>query len=141
MKLIKLNSRRLLLLKVIPVFFIASGTLCVRAQSPVDPSLYAPCKTPLACSAGQGGGRSYGPGGGLSYGPGGGLSYGPGGGLSYGPGGGLSYGPQGGLSYGPGGGLSYGPGGGLSMDNSYRGPWSPCLTGVLGRDWNRSNCP
>jgi hypothetical protein len=27
------------------------------------------------------------------------------------------------------------------MDNSYRGPWSPCLTGVLGRDWNRSNCP
>ena len=112
------------------------------AQSPVDPSQYAPCLSPLAGSSGQGGGRSYGPRGGLSYGPGGGLSYGPGGGLSYGDGGGLSYGDGGGLSYGPGGGLSYGPGGGLSMDNSYKGPWSPCLTGVLGKKWNRDNgCP
>ena len=112
------------------------------AQSPVDASLFAPCLTALACSSGPGGGRSYGPGGGLSYGPGGGLSYGPGGGLSYGPGGGLSYGPGGGLSYGPSGGLSYGPGGGLSSDNSYRGPWSPCLTGVLGKKWNSENgCP
>ena len=34
-----------------------------------------------------------------------------------------------------------GPGGGLSYDGKYRGPWSPCLTGVLGAKWNRENCP
>lgn len=117
----------------LPIFLFMCWSQSI-AQSPVDPNQFAPCLTALACSTGPGGGRSYGPGGGLSYGPGGGLSYGPGGGLSYGPGGGLSYGP--------GGGLSYGPGGGLSMDNSYKGPWSPCLTGVLGRKWNRDNgCP
>lgn len=107
----------------------------------VDPSEYAPCRSTLACSIGPGGGRSIGPGGGLSIGPGGGLSVGPGGGLSVGPGGGMSVGPGGGLSVGPGGGMSVGPGGGLSSDGKYRGPWTPCLTGVLGRKWNQENCP
>ncbi len=91
----------------------------------VDPSHYAPCRTQAACSIGPGGGRSMGPGGGLSMGPGGGLSMGPGGGLFMGPGGGLSM----------------GPGGGLSAGGPYRGPWTPCLTGVMGVKWNRDNCP
>ena len=121
-----IESMRTFLVALLVFGFCVSSLSTSIAQTPVDPSRYAPCQTTLACSAGPGGGRSYGPGGGLSYGPGGGLSYGPGGGLSYGPGGGLSY----------------GPGGGLSMDNSYKGPWSPCLTGVLGVEWNRqNNCP
>ena len=106
-----------------------------------DPADYAPCRTAAACSTGAGGGRSIGPGGGLSIGPGGGLSIGPGGGLSIGPGGGMSIGPGGGLSIGPRGGMSIGPGGGLSLDGQYKGPWTPCLTGVMGRKWTRDNCP
>ena len=118
--------------------FLLTGNALAQA---VSPSEYAPCRSALACSAGPGGGRSIGPGGGLSIGPGGGLSIGPGGGLSIGPGGGMSIGPGGGLSIGPGGGMSIGPGGGLSPDGSYKGPWTPCLTGVMGVQWTRENCP
>ena len=105
----------------------------INAETAVDESQYAPCLTSLACSMGSGGGRSMGPGGGLSMGPGGGLSMGPGGGMSMGPGGGLSMGE--------GGGMSMAPGGGLSSDGQYKGPWTPCLTGVLGRQWNKEHCP
>jgi hypothetical protein len=126
------------------LFALVSITLVASmgvAQTPVSPDKYASCVSPRACSTGPGGGRSAGPGGGLSMGPGGGLSMGPGGGLSMGPAGGMSMGPGGGLSMGPGGRLSMGPGGGLSSDGKYAGPWSPCLTGVLGQQWNRENCP
>ena len=110
------------------------------AQTAVNPSEYAECKSLAACSVGPSGGRSIGPGGGLSIGPGGRLSIGPGGGLSIGPGGGMSIGPGGGLSIDLGGGMSIGPAGGLSLDGKYRGPWSPCLTGVLGKKWNQDHC-
>lgn len=81
--------------------FLMFFSLLAKAEMPVDPSQYAPCLTPLACSAGPGGGRSIGPGGGMSI----------------------------------------GPGGGLSFDGQYRGPWTPCLTGVLGLQWNQEHCP
>jgi hypothetical protein len=114
------------------IFLTLTAVNAATAQSAVSPSEYAPCLSPAACSIGPSGGRSFGPGGGLSSGPGGGLSFGPGGGLSFGPGGGMSFGP--------GGGLSFGPGGGMSSDGKYKGPWSPCLTGVLGVKWNREHC-
>ena len=126
---------------LISIFLGALITSVANAETPVDSSQYAPCLTALACSIGPGGGRSIGPRGGLSIGPGGGLSIGPGGGLSIGPGGGMSIGPGGGLSIGPGGGMSIGPGGGLSLDGQYKGPWTPCLTGVLGSLWNKEHCP
>jgi len=72
-----------------------------------------------------------GPGGGLYAGPGGGLYAGPGGGMYAGPGGGLYAGPGGGLYSGPGGGIYAGP----PSDDGYKGPWSPCITGVKGEAW------
>jgi hypothetical protein len=123
------------------LFCVLASAQGAIAQTAVDPSNFAPCRTPAACSTGAGGGRSTGPGGGLSMGPGGGLSMGQGGGLSKGQGGGMSMGQGGGLSIGQGGGLSTGQGGGLSYDGKYKGPWSPCLTGVLGVNWNQDNCP
>ena len=134
--------------KVISIFcFLMTSTIALPQT--IDPSDEAPCRGSSGpggpCSSGPGGGLSAGPGGGRSYGPGGGLSSGPGGGLSYGPGGGMSSGPKGGLSYGPGGGLSSGPGGGLSsgpiLTDGYKGPWGPCITGVLGKKWMEENCP
>src|SRR5271166_3515724 len=73
-------------------------------------------------------------------GPGGACYTGPGGGLYTGPGGGAYTGPGGGLYTGPGGGAYSGP---PSPDdqNAYKGPWSPCITGVKGPDWTRENCP
>jgi len=99
-----------------------------------------------ACSAEPGGGLNGGPKGGMSPGPGGGLSTGPGGGLYAGPGGGMYTGPGGGLNRGPGGGLYAGPGGPLSKGppggkDAYKGPWSPCITGVLGWAWTSAHCP
>ena len=97
------------------------------------------------CYSGPGGGLYHGQGGGLYAGPGGGMYAGPGGGLYRGPGGGMYAGPGGGLSTGPGGGLYTGPGGGSSRsaptDNGYKGPYGPCITGVLGQDWSKANCP
>ncbi len=71
-------------------------------------------------------------------GPGGACYSGPGGGLSSGPGGGLYAGPGGGMYSGPGGGIYTGPPGG---EGAYKGPWSPCITGVKGPEWRRENCP
>jgi hypothetical protein len=100
------------------------------------------------CYAGPGGGLYAGPGGGRYSGPGGGLYSGPGGGLYAGPGGGMYTGPGGGLYTGPGGGLYSGPGGGIysgppdnSSTDAYRGPWGPCITGVLGAEWTAQHCP
>ncbi len=99
------------------------------------------------CSTGPGGGLSSGPGGGRYTGPGGGLYEGPGGGLYSGPGGGMYRGPKGGLSTAPGGGMYSGPGGPLfggrpdpNARDAYKGPWSPCLTGVMGAEWTEKNC-
>ena len=62
-----------------------------------------------------------------------------------GPGGACYSGPDGGLYSGPGGGLYSGPGGGIytgpPSNNGYKGPWSPCITGVLGKKWMTQNCP
>lgn len=88
--------------------------------------------------AGPGGPCYSGPGGGLYSGPGGGLYTGPGGGMYSGPGGGLYTGPGGGLYSGPGGGIYPGPPGG---EDAYKGPWSPCITGVKGPEWTKQNCP
>jgi len=100
------------------------------------------------CYSGPGGGLYEGPGGGRYSGPGGGLYTGPGGGLYAGPGGGMYTGPGGGLYTGPGGGLYSGPVGGVyagppdqNNPNAYKGPWSPCITGVLGPEWNAEHCP
>ena len=57
-----------------------------------------------------------------------------------GPGGGLYTGPGGGLYSGPGGGIYSGPPDPNDAD-SYKGPWSPCITGVLGPEWTQQNCP
>jgi len=128
-------------------FFAVEGlnTRKASAQSALPRSEWAECLGSISsggpCSIGPGGGLSAGPGGGLSIGPGGGLSIGPGGGLSIGPGGGMSIGPGGGLSIGPGGGMSVGPGGGLSLAPGYKGPHTPCLTGVLGQEWRDRHCP
>lgn len=101
-----------------------------------------------ACYTGPGGGLYSGPGGGRYTGPGGGLYTGPGGGLYTGPSGGMYTGPGGGLYTGPGGGSYTGPGGGRytgppspDESNSYKGPWSPCITGAMGLKWSRENCP
>ena len=98
-----------------------------------------------ACYSGPGGGLYVGPGGGLYSGPGGGLYAGPSGGLYAGPGGGMYAGPGGGLYAGPGGGLYPGPGGGIypgpPTADGYKGPWSPCITGVKGPEWTKLNCP
>jgi hypothetical protein len=113
---------------------------CIRAQSS-DASDKAPCRG----YAGPGGACYAGPGGGLYAGPGGGLYAGPGGGLYAGPGGGMYSGPGGGLYAGPGGGLYAGPGGGIypgpPSEDGYKGPWSPCITGVLGKRWMKEHCP
>ena len=97
-----------------------------------------------SCYPGPGGGLYPGPGGGLYPGPGGGLYPGPGGGLYPGPGGGLYPGPSGGLYPGPGGGMYPGPGGGIypgpPSEDGYKGPWSPCITGALGKKWMVQNC-
>ena len=100
-----------------------------------------------ACYSGPGGGLYAGPGGGAYSGPGGGLNGGPGGGLYGGPGGGMYSGPGGGLYSGPGGGLYSGRGGGIytgphsSGPGTYKGPWGPCITGLLGEKWMQENCP
>jgi len=98
-----------------------------------------------ACYTGPGGGLYTGPGGGAYTGPGGGLYTGPGGGLYTGPGGGMYTGPGGGLYTGPRGGLYTGPGGGAytgpPSSDGYKGPWSPCITGVQGPEWTNENCP
>jgi hypothetical protein len=114
-----------------------------------DPSDVAECRgysgSGGACYSGPGGGLYSGPGGGRYSGPGGGLYSGPGGGLYSGPGGGMYSGPGGGLYAGPGGGLYSGPGGGLYLgpptENGYKGPWGPCITGVLGKHWMAEHCP
>jgi hypothetical protein len=54
-----------------------------------------------------------------------------------GPGGGLYTGPGGGLYAGPGGGIYRGP----PSADGYKGPWSPCITGVKGAEWSLQNCP
>jgi len=97
-----------------------------------------------ACYTGPGGGLSDAPGGGASAAPGGGLFAGPGGGLYTGPGGGMYRGAGGGLFTGPGGGAYTGPGGGAyaggPTPDGYKGPWSPCVTGVKDADWTKANC-
>jgi hypothetical protein len=97
-----------------------------------------------ACYSGPGGGLAAGPGGGAYTGPGGGLFSGPGGGLYAGPGGGMYAGPGGGLYTGPGGGAYTGPGGGAyagpPTPDGYKGPWSPCITGVKDPEWTKKNC-
>lgn len=122
------------------------GSLIVIAMFVV----YLPVAANAQCRGytGPGGACYTGPGGGLYTGPGGGAYTGPGGGLYTGPGGGMYTGPGGGLYTGPGGGAYTGPGGGAysgppSPDdqNTYKGPWSPCITGVKGPDWTRENCP
>lgn len=57
-------------------------------------------------------------------------------------------GPGGGLYTGPGGVLYSGPGGGIytgppdpNDKGSYKGPWSPCITGAEGPEWTKQNCP
>jgi hypothetical protein len=133
------------------LLFALSASTAVLAQTPVlDPSNpdYAPCQGYSgpggACYSGPRGGLYSGPGGGLNTGPGGGLYTGPGGGLYTGPGGGMYSGPGGGLYAGPGGGLYSGPGGGKysgpPTEDGYHGPWSPCITGVLGKRWMAENC-
>jgi hypothetical protein len=62
---------------------------------------------------------------------------GPGGACYSGPGGGLYTGPGGEAYTGPGGGAYTGP----SSSDGYKGPLSPCITGVLGQQWMRNNCP
>ena len=127
----------------------AIGASITARTQVVDPSDVAPCRGYAgeggACYAGPGGGLYGGPGGGRNSGPGGGLSPRPGGGLYPGPGGGMYPGPGGGLYPGPGGGLYPGPGGGIypgpPEKDGYRGPWSPCITGVLGRQWMQEHCP
>lgn len=42
-----------------------------------------------------------------------------------------------GVDPGPGGGIYDGP----PTPDGYKGPWSPCITGVLGDKWTRENCP
>lgn len=129
-----------------------SVEMATSPDAPGEESGEAPCHGYSgpggACYSGPDGGLYAGPGGGRYSGPGGGLYSGPGGGLYQGPGGGMYTGPGGGLYQGPGGGLYTGPGGGSyegppSADDpgAYKGPWSPCITGVLGRQWNREHCP
>jgi hypothetical protein len=129
---------------------IAIGLNSIAAPShAVDPEDAADCRGYAgpagACYAGPGGGLYAGPGGGRYAGPGGGLYAGPGGGLYAGPGGGMYAGPGGGLYMGPGGGLYAGPGGGIyggaPKPDGYKGPWGPCITGVLGRAWMKEHCP
>lgn len=62
---------------------------------------------------------------------------GPGGACYSGPGGGLYAGPGDGLYSGPGGGIYNGP----PTDDGYKGPWGPCITGVLGKKWMTQHCP
>lgn len=99
------------------------------------------------CYSGPGGGLYSGPGGGQYSGPGGGQYSGPGGGLYSGPGGGMYSGSGGGNYTGPGGGLYTGPGGGAysgspsSPNNSYHGPYGPCITGQADHEWLVKNCP
>lgn len=124
-------------------------TSWAQSQSVVPRDEWAPCvgstRPGGPCNSGPGGGLNSGPGGGLYSGPGGGLYTGPGGGLYTGPGGGLYTGPGGGLYTGPGGGAYTGPGGGLyfgpASEDGYNGPWSPCFTGVFGKEWREDNCP
>ncbi len=120
----------------------------VRSQI-IDPSDVAECRgysgSGGPCNSGPRGGLNGGPGGGRYAGPGGGLYSGPGGGLYSGPGGGMYSGPGGGLYRGPGGGLYSGPGGGIypgpPSEDGYKGPWGPCITGVLGKKWMSEHCP
>lgn len=121
----------------------------VCLATPTDGSDIAKCRGYSgpggACNSGPGGGLYGGPGGGNYAGPGGGLYAGPGGGMYAGPGGGMYAGPGGGLYAGPGGGIYAGPGGGIypgpPTANGYKGPWGPCITGVLGKKWMEQNCP
>jgi len=114
---------------------ISLGLVSHRAnsQSVLPPDQWAPClgstRPGGPCSADSGGGLYAGPGGGLYEGPGGGLYEGPGGGLYQGPGGGAYNGPGGGLYLGP------------ASEDGYKGPWSPCFTGVFGAEWRHENCP
>jgi len=131
--------------------FAALLTAAIAAGATPALGQAAPCRgfhgPGGACYAGPGGGLNGGPKGGMNAGPGGGLYTGPGGGLYAGPGGGMYPGPGGGLSRGPGGGLYAGPGGGISTQGpargkgGYQGPWSPCITGVLGWAWTSAHCP
>jgi hypothetical protein len=135
---------------------VGLGLLAVRlltgmayAQSVLPSDQWAPCigspQPAGPCNPGPRGGLNPSPGGGLYAGPGGGLYPGPGGGLYPGPGGGMYPGPGGGLYPGPGGGAYPGPGGGLNPGpvgaSGYKGPWSPCFTGVFGAAWRKENCP
>jgi hypothetical protein len=127
----------------VTLLLMLSASVSVFAQTPVlDPSDpdYAECHGYF----GPGGACYNGPGGGLYSGPGGGLYPSPGGGLYTDPGGGLCPGPGGGLYPGPGGGLYPGPGGGIypgpPKEDGYHAPWSPCITGVLGKKWMAENC-
>lgn len=135
---------------------IAAGALFAAAFAPSLSAATGPNEDDTAecrgytgpggpCYSGSGGGLHSGAGGGLHSGPGGGLHKGPGGGLYKGPGGGMYAGPGGGLYRGPGGGLYPGPGGGIYQGpptaNGYKGPWSPCITGALGKRWMHQNCP
>lgn len=127
-----------------PVAFLFAATLGLAATS-----VRAECRgysgPDGACYSGPGGGLYTGPGGGAYTGPGGGLYTGPGGGLYTGPGGGMYTGPGGGLYTGPGGGMYTGPGGGIytgpTSPDGYKGPWGPCITGVLGDEWQKKHCP
>jgi hypothetical protein len=133
------------------IFIFIGLLVCstVANTQAIDTSDAAPCfgykGAGGPCYAGPGGGLYAGPGGGRYSGPGGGLYSGPGGGLYEGPDGGMYSGPGGGLYEGPGGGLYTGPGGGLydgpRTSDGYRGPWGPCITGVLGRKWRHEHCP
>lgn len=38
---------------------------------------------------------------------------------------------------GPGGGIYSGP----PTEDGYKGPWSPCITGIKGKKWMKENCP
>jgi len=131
------------------VALMMTGVVRVASAQVDGSSQPAPCRGYSGpggpCYSGPGGGLNSGPGGGRYSGPGGGLYAGPGGGLYKGPGGGMYAGPGGGLYTGPGGGMYTGPGGGLysgpPSDDGYKGPWGPCITGVLGSAWMVENCP
>jgi hypothetical protein len=129
--------------KLLFISLIAVANICLAEN--FDPSLCKGYSGPGgACYSGPGGGLYSGPGGGMYSGPGGGLYSGPGGGLYSGPGGGMYSGPGGGLYSGPGGGMYSGPGGGIyggpPSNDGYKGPWSPCITGVLGKEWMNNHC-
>ena len=139
------SGERLVILKSL-LLFVATAFYINSCYSQSSDS--APCRGYSgpggACYSGPGGGLYSGPGGGMYSGPGGGLYSGPGGGLYSGPGGGMYSGPGGGLYTGPGGGAYTGPGGGAysgpPSSNGYKGPWSPCITGILGKKWMSQNC-